>query len=124
VRPPHGHAGAAAFDLCRVAGEAVNVSRARPRADVLTRRCVSTHAAAYSFEPRAAAVPGGGEGLSHRCPVVASAHHASSCSGLKKSPHGGIWLLPRVTELTKRSRWSGGNFRKLNAAPGSCMRAP
>src|SRR5581483_8997849 len=31
---------------------------------------------------------------------------------------------PLVTELMKRSFWSGGNLRRLNAAVGSCMRAP
>src|SRR5262249_49223342 len=64
-RPPHGHAGAAALGLSGDACEVVNASRV-PLVLVLTsitRRCVSTHAAAFSFETRAAAVPGGDDGF-------------------------------------------------------------
>src|SRR5262245_66102583 len=61
VRPPHGHAGAAALGLCGDAREVVNASRVpfilMPTS--LTRRYVSTHAAALSFETRTSAVPQG-----------------------------------------------------------------
>ena len=48
----------------------------------------------------------------------------SSWSGLKKSPQGGIWFLPRVTEVRKRSRWPGGNFRRSNAISEPLRRTP
>src|SRR5262249_55528166 len=66
VRPPHGHAGAAALGLFGNAREVVNASRV-PLVLIptsLTRRYVSTHAAALSFETRTAAVPRAREALS------------------------------------------------------------
>src|SRR5437868_2531207 len=40
------------------------------------------------------------------------------------SPQGGIWFLPRVTEVTKRSCWSCGNLRRSNALSGSRICGP
>src|SRR5215475_9375384 len=51
-------------------------------------------------------------------PAITQAHSASISSGFSRSPQGGIWFLPRVTEETKRSRCSGGNSRRSKALSG------
>jgi hypothetical protein len=57
-------------------------------------------------------------------PAITYAHSASTSSSVSKSPQGGIWFLPRVTEETKRSCWSREIFRRSNALSGFCIRVP
>ena len=122
-RSAHGQPRRAARRLCRRARE---VLMQRMSGALEGRLRVRAREAGKSSraQPRAHAT---GSLHRQRAPVTARRRigpQRLELIGLKKSPQGGIWSLPPVTEVTKRSRWSGGNFRRLNALPASCMRAP